>query len=274
WKLMALIIPAAWTSISYAYDWNDDVSNRINDLVIKAASEYQNHDYESYKADTEMAVDLFTTIEPQPQSSEEMKNRRTQGELEINKAVKETIAALAQRQADTERQYQDQLNKSQSMSKEDSENAMKAAEEKALAAKEAAEKKAAAAAMKANAAREKAEATSDVDEMLGEPGSGKNTPKTNTDSGGSMAEISAYTAQVSGLIRSKFPAWDTYKGKQCSVVIHTGPDGTLLGTDSYSGDNDLCNYLKEGLRTIDKFPRAPNQSVYSIIKDAPIDFRP
>ncbi|EBA2832764.1 protein TolA, partial [Salmonella enterica] len=22
WKLMALIIPAAWTSISYAYDWN------------------------------------------------------------------------------------------------------------------------------------------------------------------------------------------------------------------------------------------------------------
>lgn len=64
------------------------------------------------------------------------------------------------------------------------------------------------------------------------------------------------------------------QGKQCSVVIHTGPDGTLLGTDSYNGDNDFCNYLKEGLRTIDKFPRAPNQSVYSIIKDAPFNFRP
>lgn len=89
-----------------------------------------------------------------------------------------------------------------------------------------------------------------------------------------MAGISAYTAQVSGLIRSKLPAWDAYKGKQCSVVIHTGPDGTLLGTDSYNGDNDFCNYLKEGLRTIDKFPRAPNQSVYSIIKDAPFNFRP
>ncbi|EPS8429635.1 cell envelope integrity TolA C-terminal domain-containing protein [Salmonella enterica subsp. enterica serovar Kentucky] len=86
--------------------------------------------------------------------------------------------------------------------------------------------------------------------------------------------MSAYTAQVSGMIRSKLPAWDTYKGKQCSVVIHTGTDGTLLGTDSYNGDNDFCNYLKEGLNSIDGFPKAPSQSVYSIIKDAPFNFRP
>lgn len=81
----------------------------------------------------------------------------------------------------------------QSMSKEEKEQAAaEAAKEKALAAKEAAEKKAAAAAMKANAAREKAEATSDVDEMLGELGSGKSAPKTHTStsSGGASMEDS------------------------------------------------------------------------------------
>lgn len=86
--------------------------------------------------------------------------------------------------------------KMQSMSKEEKEQAAaKAAAEKALAAK-------------AKAAREKAEATSDVDEMLGELGSGKSAPKTHTSTssgGASMAEISAYTAQVSGMIRSKLP---------------------------------------------------------------------
>ncbi|EOH0856224.1 cell envelope integrity protein TolA [Salmonella enterica subsp. enterica serovar 50:k:e,n,x,z15] len=180
-----------------------------------------------------MAVDLFMTLEPKPESSEDIKARRALAEQRIGDAERDAITHLAQQE------------------------------------------------------EEKEAAAEGVDDMLRDephnpPSSQKSheTPvssasnKTHTYSGGSMAEISAYTAQVSGMIRIKLPAWDTYKGKQCSVVIHTGPDGTLLGTDSYNGDNDLCNYLKEGLRTIDKFPKAPSQSVYSIIKDAPFNFRP
>lgn len=48
WKLMALIIPAAWTSISYAYDWNDDVTQRVQTLIENAANKYVQGDYDSY----------------------------------------------------------------------------------------------------------------------------------------------------------------------------------------------------------------------------------
>ncbi|EDQ4277521.1 cell envelope integrity protein TolA, partial [Salmonella enterica subsp. enterica serovar Bredeney] len=208
---------------------------------------------------------LLLTIEPQPQSPEQIDARKIQAAQLVDETVKKEIISLEQsleaNQAKADAEYQ----KMQSMSKEEKEQAAaKAAAEKALAAK-------------AKAAREKAEATSDVDEMLGELGSGKSAPKTHTSTssgGASMAEISAYTAQVSGMIRSKLPAWDTYKGKRCSVVIHMKPDGKLTGTDSYNGDNDFCNYLKEGLNSIDEFPKVPNQSVYSIIKDASINFKP
>ncbi|EDC2930840.1 cell envelope integrity protein TolA [Salmonella enterica subsp. enterica serovar Schwarzengrund] len=265
WKLMALIIPAAWTSISYAYDWNDDVTQRVQTLIGNAADKYVQGDYDSYNSDTEMAINLLLTIEPQPQSPEQIDARKIQAAQLVDETVKKEIISLEQsleaNQAKADAEYQ----KMQSMSKEEKEQAAaKAAAEKALAAK-------------AKAAREKAEATSDVDEMLGELGSGKSAPKTHTSTssgGASMAEISAYTAQVSGMIRSKLPAWDTYKGKRCSVVIHMKPDGKLTGTDSYNGDNDFCNYLKEGLNSIDEFPKVPNQSVYSIIKDASINFKP
>ncbi|EAY6848596.1 cell envelope integrity protein TolA, partial [Salmonella enterica] len=278
WKLMALIIPAAWTSISYAYDWNDDVTQRVQTLIENAANKYVQGDYDSYNSDTEMAINLLLTVEPQPQSPEQIDARKILAAQLVDETVKKEIISLEQSLEENQAKADAEYQKMQSMSKEEKEQAAaEAAKEKALAAKEAAEKKAAAAAMKANAAREKAEATSDVDEMLGELGSGKSAPKTHTSTssgGASMEEISAYTAQVSGMIRSKLPAWDTYKGKQCSVVIHTGTDGTLLGTDSYNGDNDFCNYLKEGLNSIDGFPKAPSQSVYSIIKDAPFNFRP
>ncbi|ELL4277455.1 cell envelope integrity protein TolA [Salmonella enterica] len=241
WKLMALIIPAAWTSISYAYDWNDDVTQRVQTLIGNAADKYVQGDYDSYNSDTETAINLLLTIEPQPQSPEQIDARKIQAAQLVDETVKKEIISLEQsleaNQAKADAEYQ----KMQSMSKEEKEQAAaKAAAEKALAAKASAPK-----------------------------------THTSTSSGGaSMAEISAYTAQVSGMIRSKLPAWDTYKGKRCSVVIHMKPDGKLTGTDSYNGDNDFCNYLKEGLNSIDEFPKVPNQSVYSIIKDASINFKP
>lgn len=251
----------------YLVSNNDDGNNlyqTVQTLIGNAADKYVQGDYDSYNSDTETAINLLLTIEPQPQSPEQIDARKIQAAQLVDETVKKEIISLEQsleaNQAKADAEYQ----KMQSMSKEEKEQAAAKAAEKALAAK-------------AKAAREKAEATSDVDEMLGELGSGKSAPKTHTSTssgGASMAEISAYTAQVSGMIRSKLPAWDTYKGKRCSVVIHMKPDGKLTGTDSYNGDNDFCNYLKEGLNSIDEFPKVPNQSVYSIIKDASINFKP
>ncbi|EDC0288999.1 protein TolA, partial [Salmonella enterica subsp. enterica serovar Kentucky] len=211
WKLMALIIPAAWTSISYAYDWNDDVTQRVQTLIENAANKYVQGDYDSYNSDTETAINLLLTVEPQPQSPEQIDARKILAAQLVDETVKKEIISLEQSLEENQAKADAEYQKMQSMSKEEKEQAAaEAAKEKALAAKEAAEKKAAAAAMKANAAREKAEATSDVDEMLGELGSGKSAPKTHTSTssgGASMEEISAYTAQVSGMIRSKLPAW-------------------------------------------------------------------
>ncbi|HIC6656773.1 TPA: hypothetical protein ACW5DF_001433 [Salmonella enterica subsp. enterica serovar Schwarzengrund] len=136
WKLMALIIPAAWTSISYAYDWNDDVTQRVQTLIGNAADKYVQGDYDSYNSDTETAINLLLTIEPQPQSPEQIDARKIQAAQLVDETVKKEIISLEQsleaNQAKADAEYQ----KMQSMSKEEKEQAAaKAAAEKALAAK-------------------------------------------------------------------------------------------------------------------------------------------
>ncbi|HIC3775812.1 TPA: hypothetical protein ACW4F9_000354 [Salmonella enterica] len=133
WKLMALIIPAAWTSISYAYDWNDDVTQRVQTLIGNAADKYVQGDYDSYNSDTETAINLLLTIEPQPQSPEQIDARKIQAAQLVDETVKKEIISLEQsleaNQAKADAEYQ----KMQSMSKEEKEQAAaKAAAEKAL----------------------------------------------------------------------------------------------------------------------------------------------
>lgn len=119
WKLMALIIPAAWTSISYAYDWNDDVTQRVQTLIGNAADKYVQGDYDSYNSDTETAINLLLTIEPQPQSPEQIDARKIQAAQLVDETVKKEIISLEQsleaNQAKADAEYQ----KMQSMSKEE-----------------------------------------------------------------------------------------------------------------------------------------------------------
>lgn len=96
WKLMALIIPAAWTSISYAYDWNDDVTQRVQTLIGNAADKYVQGDYDSYNSDTETAINLLLTIEPQPQSPEQIDARKIQAAQLVDETVKKEIISLEQ----------------------------------------------------------------------------------------------------------------------------------------------------------------------------------
>lgn len=88
WKLMALIIPAAWTSISYAYDWNDDVTQRVQTLIENAANKYVQGDYDSYNSDTETAINLLLTVEPQPQSPEQIDARKILAAQLVDETVK------------------------------------------------------------------------------------------------------------------------------------------------------------------------------------------
>ncbi|MFS9562433.1 hypothetical protein [Enterobacter hormaechei] len=173
WKLMALVIPAAWTSISYAYDWNDDVTQRVQTLIENAANKYVQGDYDSYNSDTETAINLLLTIEPQPQSPEQIDARKIQAAQLVDETVKKEIISLEQsieaNRAKADAEYQ----KMQSMSKEEKEQAAAKAAKEAADAKALAEKKAASAyaeAIKAKAASEKAEAASGVDDLFGDLG--------------------------------------------------------------------------------------------------------
>lgn len=96
WKLMALIIPAAWTSISYAYDWNDDVTQRVQTLIENAANKYVQGDYDSYNSDTETAINLLLTVEPQPQSPEQIDARKILAAQLVDETVKKEIISLEQ----------------------------------------------------------------------------------------------------------------------------------------------------------------------------------
>ncbi|ECY3513950.1 protein TolA, partial [Salmonella enterica subsp. enterica serovar Sekondi] len=124
-------------------------------------------DYDSYNSDTETAINLLLTVEPQPQSPEQIDARKIQAAQLVDETVKKEIISLEQsleaNQAKADAEYQ----KMQSMSKEEKKQAA------AKAAKEAADAKAAAsayaAAMKAKAASEKEPAQVSV--------SGVNAPK-------------------------------------------------------------------------------------------------
>lgn len=168
WKLMALIIPAAWTSISYAYDWNDDVTQRVQTLIEYAANKYVQGDYDSYNSDTETAINLLLTVEPQPQSPEQIDARKIEAAQLVDETVKKEIISLEQSLEENQAKADAEYQKMQSMSKEEKEQAA------AKAAKEAADAKATAsayaAAMKAKAASEKEAAQVSV--------SGVNAPKT------------------------------------------------------------------------------------------------
>lgn len=132
WKLMALIIPAAWTSISYAYDWNDDVTQRVQTLIENAANKYVQGDYDSYNSDTETAINLLLTVEPQPQSPEQIDARKILAAQLVDETVKKEIISLEQSLEENQAKADAEYQKMQSMSKEEKEQAAaEAAKEKA-----------------------------------------------------------------------------------------------------------------------------------------------
>ncbi|MEG5625537.1 cell envelope integrity protein TolA [Enterobacter hormaechei] len=282
WKLMALVIPAAWTSISYAYDWNDDVTQRVQTLIENAANKYVQGDYDSYNSDTETAINLLLTIEPQPQSPEQIDARKIQAAQLVDETVKKEIISLEQsieaNRAKADAEYQ----KMQSMSKEEKEQAAAKAAKEAADAKALAEKKAASAyaeAIKAKAASEKAEAASGVDDLFGDLGSGKSVPKTEASptteretSSASSADISSYVNKIVQKIRDKLN-FDDFKGKRCDVKIYFNRDGFITNYMQEGGDDTFCNYVTSAIKGINKLPAPPSDAVYDVINGATLSFK-
>ncbi|HCL5339421.1 TPA: cell envelope integrity protein TolA [Salmonella enterica] len=278
WKLMALIIPAAWTSISYAYDWNDDVTQRVQTLIENAAGKYVQGDYDSYNSDTETAINLLLTVEPEPQSPEQIDARKMQAAQLVDETVKKEIISLEQsieaNRAKADAEYQ----KMQSLSKEEKEQA------EAKAAKEAADARAAArayaAAMKAKAASEKAEAASGVADLLGDLGSGKSVPKTEAPptteketSSASGADISSYVNEILQKIKSKLN-FDDFKGKECQVRIFFTRNGAITNSSREGGDEAFCNYVTSAINGMDRLPVPPSDAVYNTMNGATLNLKP
>lgn len=105
-----------------------------------------------------------------------------------------------------------------------------------------------------------------VDDLLSELNS-NNTSLVSGD------DISNYARIIRDIIQNKVGGlFDNYKGKQCILVIHLSPDGSLSGFNTESGAPDLCSKLSDVMRSIKKFPPPPSDAVYQKIKDAKLGF--
>lgn len=86
-------------------------------------------------------------------------------------------------------------------------------------------------------------------------------------------EISNYVTQIQTAIQSNFYDANSYAGKQCDLRIKLAPDGMLLDVQAVDGDPTLCRAAIKAT-TNTSFPKPPSQAVYSVIKNALLDFRP
>lgn len=107
-----------------------------------------------------------------------------------------------------------------------------------------------------------------VDDLLSKLNS-NNTPLV---SGG---DISNYARIIRDTIQNKVVGlFDNYKGKQCVLIMHLAPDGSLSGFNIEGGSPDLCDKLSDVMHDIKKFPPPPSDVVYQKIKDGKLIFKP
>ncbi|MEF9889027.1 cell envelope integrity protein TolA [Citrobacter sp.] len=262
WKLMALIIPAAWTSISYAYNWNDDITQRVQSLIRNAADKYVQGDYDSYNSDTKTAIDLLLTVEPQPQSPEQLDARKIQAAQLVDETVKKEIISLEQSLEANKAKAEAEYEKMQSMSKEEKEKAAANAE------KEAADAKAAASAY---AAKKKAAESINSDNGTSKASTRSTTAKQTSSAYG--ADISSYVNEIIQRIRNKIN-FDDFKGKECQVRIFFTRNGAITNFSQEGGDETFCKYVTSAISGMDRLPVPPSDAVYNTINGATLNLKP
>lgn len=106
----------------------------------------------------------------------------------------------------------------------------------------------------------------DVDDLFGHLPTNKGRDNSDT-------ALSNYAGEIKSAIESKFYNAHSFAGKSCALRINLAPDGLLMKITAESGDTELCHAALTAAKTA-RIPAPPNQAVYKVFKNAPIDFKP
>ncbi|MEN4602742.1 cell envelope integrity protein TolA [Pantoea agglomerans] len=117
--------------------------------------------------------------------------------------------------------------------------------------------------------------SSDVDDLLGGLGNGKNAPvkqpKDATRDNG--VDVSTYVNQVVTAFQRSFYDADLYKGKRCNLRVSLNINGELQSVKSEGGDPALCTASITAIKAA-KFPKMYSPELLPIFKDAPLIVAP
>ncbi|MGU3412680.1 cell envelope integrity protein TolA [Enterobacteriaceae bacterium C34A] len=104
-----------------------------------------------------------------------------------------------------------------------------------------------------------------VDELLASAGK--------PDSQSDIQSISWYAGQIKTNIEKNFVMKDAYRDKKCTVRMAFERDGTVTSTQAEEGgDPALCKAIQKAVAKA-KMPPAPNEQIYQMFNNEPLDFR-
>jgi colicin import membrane protein len=86
------------------------------------------------------------------------------------------------------------------------------------------------------------------------------------------AQISAYAVGIQTAVEVQFPDASQWQGKSCTIRIAMQRDGSLADAKAETGDKDFCEAALTAVKKA-KFPEPPNDEIYQMFKNAPLDFR-
>lgn len=86
-------------------------------------------------------------------------------------------------------------------------------------------------------------------------------------------DIQAYTTGIRNAIIKEFEDIDSYHGRRCMLRLALNSDGSLDDVRSEGGDPPLCEAAIAAIKEAD-LPEPPNERVYNLFQNVPLDFTP
>lgn len=86
-------------------------------------------------------------------------------------------------------------------------------------------------------------------------------------------DIQAYTTGIRNAIIKVFEDLDSYHGRRCMLRLALNSDGSLNDVRSEGGDPALCEAAIAAVKEAD-LPEPPNERVYYLFQNVPLDFKP
>lgn len=90
-------------------------------------------------------------------------------------------------------------------------------------------------------------------------------------SGATTGQLEAYALQIRDAVQAKMPAGN-YVGMRCTVRLNLARDGMIISANTEGGDRQLCDAALKAVQTA-QIPPAPSDKVFSVFKNAPLDFQ-